>query len=312
MGEANGEEPREEPEPKPKPKPTLRPSGVHSLSGVHWVKPLSEEPSAQRRVDRILSEADTLPGRIAELVIASLIIGASVLYVLQRTGWVSPDAQEILGAVETGITVVFLIEYLVRFWAKEYSIRYLLTPLALIDLIAILPLFTGGIESLLVIRTLRILRLLRLLRMLQSRQFFFGEIAQEHLLVVRILFTVFCLFFITGGMLYEVERGQPGQNGFQTIFESFYFAVVTLTTVGFGDVTPVTKIGKSITMIAIMLGILIIPWQLANLAKYMLSSHKAVDFTCGTCGLHGHDADASHCKACGTVIYQEYEGEVDV
>ena len=240
-----------------------------------------------------------------------MILTACALYVLERSAFVPDGVKAVFQTIEFVITLVFLVEYLIRFWAKGYSIRYLFTPLALIDLAAILPLLPLGnlVDAGRVLRVLRILRILRLLRLLQSRQFFFGEIVQENLLVLRIIFTVFCLFFITGGVLYEVES--PHNPGFSTIFEAFYFAVVTLTTVGFGDVTPVTPMGKGVTMVAIMMGILMIPWQLANLARYMLTDRNKVDVICKFCGLRQHDPDASHCKACGNLIYQEYDGDDD-
>ncbi len=269
------------------------------------------EESLQERVNRVLTNADSFWGGIAELTIGILIIVACLLYVLERSAFVSAEWKSVFETIEFVITLIFLVEYLVRFWAKSYSIRYLFTPLALIDLASILPLLPlgGALDAGRVIRVLRILRILRLLRLLQSRQFFFGEIVQENLLVLRILFTVFCLFFITGGVLYEVEsRHNPG---FATIFDAFYFSVVTLTTVGFGDVTPVTSLGKGATMVAIMMGILMIPWQLANLARYMLTDRNKVDVICKFCGLRQHDPDASHCKACGNLIYQEYDGDDD-
>jgi voltage-gated potassium channel len=266
---------------------------------------LPENPTLQEKVDHWLTVPDTPQGRLFEFVIAILILAVCVFYALERSAFVPVPVQEALYVAELGITVLFLLEYLVRWWARGFSLRYLVTPMALIDLAAILPLIP--LASVQGMRVLRLLRILRIFRVLQTRKFFFGELAQEQLLVLRILFTVFALFFITGGLVYEVEHA-AGNKMFPTFFEGIYFAVVTLTTVGFGDITPMTKAGKALTMVAVLAGITIIPWQLANLARFMLADRRKVNVTCKHCGLQRHDKDASHCKACGNLIFQLYDG----
>lgn len=265
-------------------------------------------PSLQARVDHVLNLADTPAGRVTELSIGLLILLSCSLYVLQSelagtawAGWIP-----LLQRVETAITVVFLIEYLVRFWARGFSWRYLLTPMALVDLVAILPLFLPA-GQLNFVRVLRMFRVLRMLRLFQNRQFFFGEVTEDHLLVMRIMLTIGCLVFLTGGLVYECEKDLPGTK-FANLHDSFYFALVTVTTVGFGDMTPQTFAGRAVTMLMILLGVLIIPWQLTDLARQVVRSGTKVDVMCKHCGLKGHDPDASHCKSCGNLIFQEYEG----
>ena len=143
---------------------------------------------------------------------------------------------------------------------------------------------------------------------MQSRKFFFGEVTAEHLIVLRIVISVFCLVFVTGGSLYELEHERFPET-WPSLFDAVYFAVVTLTTVGFGDMTPHTTSGKVVTMVMILAGVLVIPWQLTTLAKRMLAGGAKVPTTCPQCGLTGHDPDASHCKSCGDVIYQVYHGD---
>ena len=92
------------------------------------------------------------------------------------------------------------------------------------------------------------------------------------------------------------------------MFDGIYFAVVTLTTVGYGDLTPETMQGQLVTMVMILTGVVIFPWQLTNLARALLENRNKLDVTCSHCGLQRHEADASHCKACGFLIYQEYAG----
>lgn len=261
----------------------------------------------QERVDWYLNEPASVPGRLAELLVAALILAVSAVFVLLSLD-LEPGTQRVLVAVETAITVIFLVEYLVRWWARRFSWRYLLTPLALIDLVAVLPLFLG--PHLQVVRVLRLFRVLRLLRIVQSRRFFFGEVTPEHLIVLRILLTIFCLVFVTGGLVYDVEHRHYPET-WQTVFDGFYFAVVTLTTVGFGDMTPHTVAGKWLTVLMILVGVLVLPWQLTTFARRVFIDRGKVRVTCPQCGLTRHDPDASHCKSCGHVIYQEYAGGMD-
>lgn len=265
----------------------------------------AQQLSLQDRIDWYLNEPASVVGRVVELAVGTLILAVCVLFVLSTLDLPAAAMRTVLG-LETAITVIFLVEYLVRWWAKGFSLRYLATPMALIDLTAILPLFLG--PQLQLVRLLRFFRVLRLLRLVQSRKFFFGEVTAEHLIVLRIVFTVVCIVFVTGGTLYELEH-EAYPETWSSLFDGIYFAVVTLTTVGFGDMTPHTLAGKTVTMVMILVGVLVIPWQLTTLARRVLAKAGKIQTTCPECGLSGHDPDASHCKSCGHVIYQEYEGE---
>jgi voltage-gated potassium channel len=258
----------------------------------------------RERVERILFAQDSFSGKIIELVVGLLIVVICALFVWDSLA-VSDTTHKMLGRVEWAITLLFLIEYLVRLWARRFSWRYILSPMAIIDLLACLPLFWTG-SHVQFMRLLRMFRVLRLFRLAQSRNFFFGQITDDHLLVLRIMFTVFCLVFITGGMVYEAEH--VANPAFGNMFDGLYFALVSLTTVGFGDLAPVSWQGRLITMGMILAGVLVIPWQLTSLARQIVRTKDKKNVTCTRCGLQEHDPDASHCKACGEVIYQEYAG----
>jgi voltage-gated potassium channel len=101
---------------------------------------------------------------------------------------------------------------------------------------------------------------------------------------------------------------EKGTEGFETMFDALYFSVVTLTTVGFGDVTPVSVGGRAVTMMMIIIGVLVIPWQLTNLARTVVMEGNKIRSTCAHCGLRYHDPDASHCKHCGHLVYVETDG----
>lgn len=258
----------------------------------------------REHADAILSSQESRTGQLIELAVGMLIVAVCVLFVVESMP-ISAQAYDILVGVETTITAIFLLEYVARVWAKRFSLRYILSPLAVIDLLAVLPLFFAR-SHLQFVRVLRLIRILRLARLLQHSKFFFGEVTATHLSVMRILLTVFSLVFITGGLLYDIEH--PVNAAFATMLDGVYFAVVTLTTVGFGDITPQTELGRLVTMVMILTGVMVIPWQLTNLARRIVLDTNKRGTICTACGLKYHDPDASHCKACGSLIYQEYDG----
>ncbi len=124
--------------------------------------------------------------------------------------------------------------------------------------------------------------------------------------IIRLITSVGILFFITAGLIYTVESA--GDGAIQTFGDAFYFTVVTLTTVGFGDFYPTTGWGKCITTCMILTGIVIIPWQAGQIIRVGVLMNQKNATVCTHCGLKYHDKDASHCKHCGSIIYQEIDG----
>ena len=98
-------------------------------------------------------------------------------------------------------------------------------------------------------------------------------------------------------------------TGVNTFGDAFYFTAVALTTVGFGDITPMSEAGRWVTVLMVFSGIILIPWQVSRIVKEWVRLGTKTQITCPGCGLRYHDQDASHCKSCGHLIYQEYEGD---
>jgi len=212
-----------------------------------------------------------------------------------------------LWQLEVGIAVVFLVEYLLRLYGAANRFEEVLNPYTLIDLIAILPTFFvllipgATIVNIGFLRVLRVLRALRFYRFTQDAEFFFGTISDNALRALKLLLTVLVLFFVSAGLFYSAERA--ANPAIATFGDAFYYIVVALSTVGFGDITPVTAAGRWITVAAILIGIIVLPWQASKIVREW-SRRDKVDVTCPNCGLSSHDRDASHCKSCGHVIYQ--------
>ena len=155
------------------------------------------------------------------------------------------------------------------------------------------------------------IRILRFLRFFEHEEFFFGRLTAFQLQVARIFFTIITIIFIYSGFIYYAESGlaNPAVN---TFTDSVYFTIVTLTTVGFGDITPMTQLGKLFTVLMILSGVVLIPWQAGRLIRLLLSAeqHKKL-VVCQNCGHDRHDPDATHCKMCGSIIYHEHSQEID-
>jgi voltage-gated potassium channel len=238
-------------------------------------------------------------GRRINLLIMGLILLSSAIFVCE-TYPIPPLLRLSLDIIDRIILIIFVAEYLLRFWVAESKVNFFFSPVSLIDLIAIVPFFIG-VTDIRFILIFRWFRILRLIRFLTFKVYIFRLSNQDAIILARILFTLFTIIFVYSGLIYQVEHGINPQK-FKTFLDAFYFAVVTMTTVGFGDLTPISEGGRLLTVLMILTGIALIPWQLGDLVKHLLKTANQVEKVCGGCGLPFHDSDAQFCKICGTKL----------
>ena len=262
-----------------------------------------------------LIDCKTALGKVIDILIILLNLFICLILVIE-TYPVSETTRQLLWDLEVIIVLFFIIEYVARLYAAQDRLRQLVDVYSIIDLIAILPtlsviflpLFgiTLDIGFIRFIRAFRTLRIFRFLRFTADGDFFFGSITPQLLKVTRLLLTILMIFFISSGLFYFVESDlNPNVKNFG---DAFYFTVVALTTVGFGDIIPLSDAGKWVTVLMILSGIVLIPWQISRIAKEWVRMGTKKEIICPKCGLRYHDEDASHCKSCGHIIFQEYDG----
>jgi len=259
----------------------------------------------------IIHRHDTPPSRNFDLLLVVAIVASIVVVMVDSVEHVHQRRAGALYALEWGFTLLFTAEYLLRIAVVKRPLRYMLSIWGVIDLLAILPTYLSllipGAQSLLVVRVLRILRLFRILKLTRYVEES-GVLAQalwrSRRKILVFLFSVLTIVTIAGALMYVIEGPR---NGFTSIPASMYWAVVTMATVGFGDIVPHTVAGRFVTSLLILTGysIIAVPTGIytAELATSLRQSEdeaRRFDLRgCPECGLEGHSHDARHCRSCG-------------
>ena len=262
----------------------------------------------RKRLYDIIFEAETREGKAFDIALLVAIVLSVLVVMLESVK--SLDARYALtfDTLEWVFTILFTIEYVIRIYAIEKPWKYIFSFYGIIDLLSIIPtylsLFIGGAETLLVIRTLRLLRIFRVLKLTrylsESNQLMIALIASRRKILV-FLFAVLALTIVLGTAMYMIE-GRT--NGFDSIPHSIYWAIVTLTTVGYGDISPHTWAGKLLASIIMILGygIIAVPTGIVTSEMTRKVNRVKPDVSCANCGDNQHDDHAVYCKKCGSKL----------
>ena len=259
----------------------------------------------RQKISFYLDDLATPIGKSINIAIALLVLASATSFVAQ-TYPIAEIIRHRLTLLDDIILGVFVLEYFLRLWCAEQKLKYLFSLYAIVDLLAVLPFFLGAIDVTF-IRLLRWFRILRLIRLVESRSLFANK-TEDIAILFRILFTLFAIVFVFSGLIYQIEHlSNPKLNNF---LDAFYFSIFTMTTVGYGDVMPISDAGKLTTVLMVLTGIALIPVQLGELFKRLIKTanqgDRANDITkeivCSGCSLSFHDVDAQFCKVCGTKL----------
>ncbi|MCO4781587.1 MAG: ion transporter [Candidatus Cloacimonetes bacterium] len=258
----------------------------------------------KRQVSNVLDFADSFRAKVVQFVLLLINLFACFLCVLS-TYVTDTYSLDILHNIDIALAVVFIIEYALRMWSSRERMAFCFSFYSIVDLLSIIPTFLGSF-GMGYLRFLRVFRILRFSRYLEDGFFFFGELSELHLQFLKVVFSVITIVFIFSGFIHFLESAHNPK--IHTWGEACYFIVITMSTVGYGDVTPITDFGKWATVLMIFCSAILVPWQAGKLIRMaMIMESGFIMSTCESCGLKRHDHDASHCKSCGHVIYQEYD-----
>ncbi|WP_066630035.1 ion transporter [Labilibacter marinus] len=260
----------------------------------------------KQKIYDIIFEADTKAGRVFDISLIVLIIFSVTIVMLESLPGKSEAFYSILNILEWIVTVAFLLEYIIRLWVVRHPWRYATSFFGIIDLLAIIPTFLGlvfiGTHMLVVLRALRLLRVFRVLKLTryinEASHLWKALIASRNKIGV-FLFTVIIMVVILGTLMYIIESDDG--SGFTSIPISIYWAVVTLTTVGYGDIAPVTALGQTLAGIVMIMGyaIIAVPTGIVTAELTRKQDDETTTQVCPACLAEGHDKDATHCKFCG-------------
>jgi voltage-gated potassium channel len=273
------------------------------LGGVEEKKP----ESLKERLWRIVFEAETPLGKSFDVILLWAIVLSVLAVSLESVDSIREEHGQILKLAEWGFTILFTAEYILRIALVRRPFRYVTSFYGIVDLLSCLPTYLAillpGAHSLMVIRILRLLRMFRVLKMVSHVRG--GETIMRGLIHGRakifvFFFTVFLFSVLAGTLMYLVESGEEGTH-FTNIPISIYYAIVSITTVGYGDMVAITTIGKMLTAVYVLTGYAIIAVPTGIVTSELLKSHfgDPTSDACPGCGAHGHLPDAKYCRKCG-------------
>jgi len=264
--------------------------------------------SWRERLHEIIFEADTPAGKLFDVALLWAILLSVLTVMLDSVSSIKARHGDLLRALEWFFTLLFTVEYFWRIASVDRPGRYVTSFFGLVDLVSVLPtylsLVVAGTQSLLVIRALRLLRVFRVLKLAQyvgEAQVLMAALRASRPKIIVFIGTVMTCVVIVGAAMYLIEGEE---HGFDSIPRAMYWAIVTMTTVGYGDIAPGTVAGQALAALLMILGyaIIAIPTGIVSAELVRKPSAHVSTQACPTCGAEGHDYDASHCKYCGSSL----------
>jgi voltage-gated potassium channel len=276
-------------------------------------RPAPDGPPPQpwrARLHRVIWDSDTPAGRLFDqIVVAAILVSVAVVLADSVAGWHQRFVAQFT-AVEWFFTALFTLEYLARVVSVQRPLKYVFSFFGIVDLLAVLPtylaLFLPELHALIDVRILRLLRIFRIFRLtayVAEYQVMGSALWASRRKILVFLAAVVMIDLVLGTLMYVIEGPE---NGFKDIPTSVYWAITTMTTVGFGDITPRTDLGRTIASLMMLLGwgTLAVPTGIVT-AEMTMRRHALaplVPRTCGACGSTGYGPEARYCQQCGAAL----------
>ena len=273
--------------------------------------PISPKPHAQwrTRLHEVIFEADTTVGKAFDVLLIVSITASVLAVMLESVAGIREHHGTLLYAIEWFFTILFTIEYFLRLICIGRPLRYATSFFGVVDLLAVIPtyldLLIPGTHFLFVIRVLRLLRVFRVLKLVpyvgEANTLLLAMKASRRKIII-FLFAVFTIVIILGSSMYVIEGEE---HGFTSIPRSLYWAIVTLTTVGYSDISPKTGVGQALAAMLMILGygIIAVPTGIVTSEMVRGREKRVTTQACPQCSSEGHDMDAKYCKHCGEPLH---------
>ena len=264
----------------------------------------------KKKIHEIIFESDTRHGKLFDVWLFIIITISVICVFLESVVSIEAKYGEILFILEWVFTILFTLEYILRIYSIKKSFKYIFSFMGIVDLLAVLPTYLMFLYppiyflvDVRVIRLIRIFRVFKLSRYLKGARTMRLALKQARPKIIVFLLSVLLLVIVLGTLMYIVEGLNANTKGFEDIPNSIYWAIITLTTVGYGNVVPMTVFGKLIASIIMMLGygIIAVPTGIVT-ASLVKRDNRVDNRSCFECSSEGHDTDAIHCKYCGAKL----------
>ncbi len=266
----------------------------------------------KQRLHEIIYEADTRAGKLFDIILLWVIIFSIAFVMLESVQSINEKYHDFFNVAEWVVTILFTIEYIARIIAVKKPFQYIFSFYGIIDFLATIPKYLSllfvGTHALLALRALRLLRVFRILKLVRytgESEFLLKALKASRAKIFVFLFAIIIMTIILGTIMYLVEGGV--NSGFTSIPKSIYWCIVTLTTVGYGDITPITTLGQFISVIIMILGygIIAVPTGIVS-AEYTRQDRKIHVNTqaCPNCSAEGHKDRAEFCYNCGHTLHE--------
>ncbi len=261
----------------------------------------------QQKLHEVIFGYETFAGRLFDVVLLIVIILSVLAVMLESVTTIAIDYGRQLRTIEWIFTILFALEYVGRIVSSPRKWKYTLSFMGIVDLLAILPtfisIFVAGAQTLLIIRFIRLVRVFRILKL--SRYIRGATMLRQALIdskhkIIVFFGSVIIIVVVVGTLMYLVEHGQ---NGFSSIPRSIYWAIVTITTVGYGDIAPVTVLGQTIASFLMIIGyaIIAVPTGIVT-SQMMQSNQKPIKKNCPKCHTNPATEDSKFCHLCGAEL----------
>ena len=266
--------------------------------------------SFKQKVHEIIFEADTVTGKLFDVILLAAILLSIIGVMLESVDEIDKKYHELIMAFEWGFTILFTIEYFFRIYAVNRPLKYIFSFMGIVDLLAIIPTYlififpaVHWMSVIRAIRLIRIFRIFKLSRYLRGAHTMQIALRSSRPKIIVFLLSVMLLVIILGTLMYIIESG-ASTNGFENIPDSIYWAIITLTTVGYGNIVPMTIFGKIVASFIMILGygIIAVPTGIVTAEFSRKRKEKVSTQVCPDCTAEGHEMEAKFCNKCGAEL----------